>query len=533
MADSKNFSSLLRAAVPEDAGVDSKVIESFLRECDEKRLNMHSFMAVRGGKVAAECYWAPFRAEVPHAMFSFSKGITGTAIGFAVSEGLLSLDDKVAKFFPYKAQNAKQQAYHDSVTVRQLITHKSGKKISVTNDCEKNEWLENWLSTPFTCAPGEKFIYTSENIYMLSRIISKLTGQTLTEYLTPRLFEPLEIEIPYWEKDHNGYDAGGWGLFFKTEDMAKVGMCYLNHGMYNGRQVIPAKWVEQATKRHVQQIPSVFNEDSGYGFQIFIQSDSLGTYSFNGLYSQFVVIFPKHDAVFVCTAGEPQEDVFMKLLWRHFPKAFTAAVPAEKNPADSKSLCEYISECENRRPAAAERQAQTEKEIDGMEISVRKKDNASVLGAGNHFMLSNKAGQIDSFKFSFADNCVRLEFQEKNSPKNVIEAGLDGSYRYSLLKLSALSVETAAWGTWLDSRSFKLTVIPLQMAQYRELTFTFRKNGKVTVKSEAKPGFKDLFEFYMMFSGTRPGAVLKKACGVVGSAASLKLDPNLSGQIKY
>lgn len=532
MSETKKYPALPRAASPEEVGVLSKEIRGFLHDCDARGLNMHSFMIVRGGKVASECYWAPFKAEVPHTMFSFSKGITGTAVGFAVSEGLISLDDKVAKYFPYTGSNEKLKAQNDTVTIRHLITHRSGKKISIANNCEKNEWLENWLSAPFSEKPGEKFFYLSENIYVLSRIISKVTGQSLTEYLTPRLFEPLGIEPPFWEKDHNGYDAGGWGAYFKTEDMAKIGICYLNRGMYDDKQVIPEAWIDAATTRHVQKIPSVFNNDSGYGFQIFIQSDEMGTFSFNGLYSQFVVVFPKYDAVFVCTAGEPQEDVFMKTLWKHFPAAFSADVPAEKNDEDFNALTSYINRCETRTPPMALRKPEMEAKINGKRIVMRRRGTAGVLGTGNLFMLSQRSGMIDDFMFFFEENSLKVLFKEKNSPVAEINVGLEGEYGMSEIKLSDLTVPVASFGTWISDNKFKLTIIPLSMAQYREFTFTFDPIGNVHVKSTAKPGFKDLFEFYLMFNGTRPNGFLKKACGAVGSAASLLLDPNFGGRIK-
>ena len=523
---------LPRTSTPEEMGVYSKEIRGFLHDCDARGLNMHSFMLVRGGKVVSECYWAPFRADVPHTMFSFSKGITGTAVGFAVSEGLISLDDKVSKYFPYTGKNEKLKEQNEAVTIRHLITHRSGKKISIANNCEKNEWLENWLSAPFSETPGEKFYYLSENIYMLSRIISKVTGLSLTEYLTPRLFEPLGIEPPFWEKDHNGYDAGGWGAYFKTEDMAKIGICYLNRGKYDGKQIIPEAWIDAATTRHIQTIPSVFNDDSGYGFQIFIQSDEMGTFSFNGLYSQFVVVFPKYDAVFVCTAGEPQEDIFMKTLWKHFPAAFAEEEHTDANAEQYKLLTDYIYKCEHRTPPMAIRQPETEERINGKRIIMRRRGTAGVLGTGNLFMLSQRSGKIDDFMFFFEENSLKVLFKEKNSPVSEINVGLEGEYGMSEIRLSNLTVPVASFGTWLTENKFKLTIIPLSMAQYREFTFTFDPLGNVRVKSVAKPGFKDLFEFYLMFNGTRPNGFLRKACGAVGSAASLVLDPNFGGHIK-
>lgn len=524
---------LPRAKTPEEIGVHSGELTAFLKDCDRAGLNMHSAMIIKDGKVAAECVWAPFRPDVPHTMFSFSKGITATAIGFCVMEGLISLDDPICKFFPYKQKTAKAQKYSDSLTIRHLITHRTGKNISITNDTEKRDWLENWLSAPFNAVPGEKFYYLSENIYVLSRIVSLVTGQTVTEYLTPRFFEPLDIEPPYWEKDHTGHDAGGWGSYFTTEDMGKIGICYLNRGRYGGVQVIPEAWIDMATSRQIERIPSVFNKGSGYGFQIFLQSEESGTFSFNGLYGQFTVMFPKHNAVFVCTAGEPQEDIFMKILWKHFPAAFeTADGPTPPTKEDFNELKRYIADLASRRPAPAIRKAITESRIEGRKISVLRRGNASLLGIGNLRMLSHRSGQIDDIKMSFGSDCMTLEFQEKNSPHTTVMIGLNGEYRYSDIRLSDLNMTVASYATWTDEKTLRITCVPIQMAQYRVFTFSFLPGSIVRIKSEAKPGFRDLFEFYLMFNGTRPGSVLNQLIRVVGWGAGLILDPDMIGRME-
>lgn len=178
------------------------------------------------------------------------------------------------------------------------------------------------------------------------------------------------------------------------------------------------------------------------------------------------------------------------------------------------------------------RKPEMEAKINGKRIVMRRRGTAGVLGTGNLFMLSQRSGMIDDFMFFFEENSLKVLFKEKNSPVAEINVGLEGEYGMSEIKLSDLTVPVASFGTWISDNRFKLTIIPLSMAQYREFTFTFDPIGNVHVKSTAKPGFKDLFEFYLMFNGTRPNGFLKKACGAVGSAASLLLDPNFGGRIK-
>ena len=523
---------LPRAATPESVGVSSRVVKEFMHDCDRMGLNMHSVMFVRNGQVAAECAWAPYDLDIPHTMFSFSKQVTAIAVGFAVSEGLLSLDDKVCKYFPYDSGDPKQDEMNRKVTVYDLITQRSGKSISIfTTNNEKNEWLHNWLSAKFDSEPGEKWNYLSENIYMLSRLVSKVSGMSMVDFLMPRLFEPLGIERPYWEKDHNGFDAGGWGVFLKTEDMAKIGVCFLNMGKYNGKQVIPEDWIKLATQRHLDEVSPVFSTAQGYGFQLFIQPPERGSYSFNGLYTQFNIMFPQYNAVFTCTAGELREGDFLYLTRKHMPAAFLDNT--DEDPEGFAELKKYEEKISHRTPPMARRYPDAEARINGREIKTTGRFNASILGSGNNFMLHARAGQINSFRFHFSDDSLQVEFQEKNSPKAVIDVGLDGEYKYSEIKLSELTVPVASFGTWTGPDEFTLTIMPRNMAQYRELVFRFLPGDFVHVTSRAKPGFPDLFEFYIQFNGIHTNIPLHYLCKVLGNAVGgLALDPNFFGKIK-
>ena len=522
---------LPRAKTPESAGVSSRVIKELMHDFDRLGLNMHSMMVVRDGKVAVECDWAPYDRTIPHTMFSFSKQVTSIAVGFCVHEGLLKLDDPVCKYFPYESGKEEQDARNSEITVYDLLTHRTGKNISIfTTNNEKNEWLNNWLSAPFKGVTGEYFNYLSENIYILSRLVTKVSGEGLTEYLTPRLFEPLDIEPPYWEHDHNGFAAGGWGAFLTTEDMAKLGVCFLNMGKYNGRQVIPEDWIRQSTERHLTEIPPTFTDKLSYGFQLFIQPEFRGTYSFNGLYTQFDIMYPKYNAVFTCTAGELREADFLHLTHTHLPNAFID-VPEEDEEGDAE-LNAYIKKIAERKPPMARRRPEKEAEINGRLIKTTGRMNASVLGSGNNFMLSARAGKINSFRFHFTHDSLQVEFTEKNSPKSVVNVGLDGEYLFSEIKLSELTVPVASYGTWESENVFKLTVVPLNMAQRREFFFRFLPAGLVHVTSRALPGFKDLFEFYLQFNGAVLNEPLRKTCTVVAAAAGAVLDPNFYGVIK-
>ena len=232
---------LPRSASPEEAGVSSVAVAAFMEDMKKSGIENHSFLILRHGKVAAECFFAPFTRDTPHAMYSVSKSFTSTAIGFAVEEGLLSLDAKVIDFFP-EYRPAQPDEKLEKMTVSHLLTMTSGKNPSLLLDKTKDRWIKDFFNAPWISEPGEMFLYVSENIYMLCAILVRVTGISVTEFLTPRLYEPLGIPVPYWETDHHGVEVGGWGLMLPVEDFAKFTLCYAQNGVYEGKQVIPARW---------------------------------------------------------------------------------------------------------------------------------------------------------------------------------------------------------------------------------------------------------------------------------------------------
>ncbi len=244
---------LPRAATPEDVGVYADVVEQFIDYIQKEQLEFHSLMVLRHGKVAAEWYNEPFDANTKHTMYSVSKSFTATAVGFAVTEGLLSLDDVVTDFFPDYPPRTPHE-YFQKMTVRTLLTMTSGKQTDMMANKGKIDWVEDFINSPWVFEPGTEYLYVNENIYMLCAILHRVTKMSVIEYLTPRLFQPLGIETPFWETDPNGVEAGGWGLYITTEDLAKFADCYLHEGKYRGRRVIPKTWAQEATKNQIGDI---------------------------------------------------------------------------------------------------------------------------------------------------------------------------------------------------------------------------------------------------------------------------------------
>ena len=267
MQDLFQAGSLEYASYAEDVGVDSSVVRQFLEECQEKGYNFKNFIIGRFGKVAVSCTKKPFVRDLPHTSFSFAKSITAIAVGFAINEGLLHLDTTMGEIFE-DVLSEKQLKNVKDISIEHLLTMTAGKGINFLANKEKTSWLKYFCDGRPKAKPGEKFLYISENTYVLSRMLTEVTGLTISEYLKPRLFEPLGIEKPFWETDTEGYEAGGWGLFLKTEDIAKIAQCFLNMGVWDGVQVIPEEWIRLMTEPKISDLPSLYAKDLGYGYQV-------------------------------------------------------------------------------------------------------------------------------------------------------------------------------------------------------------------------------------------------------------------------
>ena len=242
-------SSALPRSTPEAEGLGSSSLERIYRELDSRQLSVapHALMILINGKVVSEGYWAPYRAEYPYMLYSMSKSITGTAIGIAIEEGLLSLDESLADIFPeFMPTNYLRQ--HKVVTVRQLLTMRTGNRFNEVGSMLDENWVKMFMESLPKFDPGTAFEYNSMNTYMLAAILVKKTGVPLMEYLRPRLFAPLGIEEVAWEVCPQGVEKGGWGLYLRLEDAAKLGQLYLQNGVWDGKRIVSEDWVHAATQ---------------------------------------------------------------------------------------------------------------------------------------------------------------------------------------------------------------------------------------------------------------------------------------------
>ncbi|MDR1780671.1 MAG: beta-lactamase family protein [Tannerella sp.] len=319
----------LPRATPASQHFDAAAFDRYLAAVAETQTNMHSVMIVRNGKVIAEHWFEGFAPDQPHVLHSVSKTFTATAVGFAVNEGYISLTDKVINFFPDKLP-AEVNDNLRALEIRHLLTMSSGHDVEPKRG--EGDWLETFFHAPFVHPPGTEFVYNSLGTYVLSAIVQKTTGLKVADFLDPRLFRPLAIEGYEWDESPAGINCGGWGLHVKTEDMAKLGLFILQKGKWQGKQLLPEAWFDDATRSHIESLPAgtkredlkVKKEDSdwlqGYGYQMWRSRHN--SFRADGAYGQYILVLPEHNAVIATTAQVGDMQAELNLIWDNLLEGF-------------------------------------------------------------------------------------------------------------------------------------------------------------------------------------------------------------------
>lgn len=297
---------LPKASYPEDAGISSEGLLRFIDEAEKKGLEFHGVMVLRKGMIACEMAWQPYDLDTPHTLFSLSKSFTSCAAGFAVAEGLLRYDSKVAEVLKDKLPKAPHPLIHQ-ITLHDLLCMGSGLNEKSDGVRAGTDWVADILKYPVDHQPGSHFHYNSMGSYLVSAMVQKVTGQTCRDYLMPRLFDKLGIKKPQWDCCPMGINIGGFGLHLTTRDIAKFGQLLLQDGIWQGERVLPGGWVKLATKKHIDNSNCMFNGNLdwgiGYGYQFWRTRGE--RYRGDGMYGQFCIIDEKLELVIAITAGIP------------------------------------------------------------------------------------------------------------------------------------------------------------------------------------------------------------------------------------
>jgi CubicO group peptidase (beta-lactamase class C family) len=463
----------LPRSTPEMQGISSTGISRFLEAVKESKQEFHSLMILRHGHVIAEGWWQPYSSEHRQQLYSLSKSFTGTAIGLAVSEGLLTVDDPVIKFFPDLLPNEINDNLA-ALKVKHLLSMSVGHAKDSILILEASPagvpWEKTFLGLPVVFKPGSQFMYNSGASFMLSAIIKKITGQTAHEYLKPRLYKPLEIKNTTWGENWEGINMGASHLRMPTEDLAKFGQLYLQKGIWNGKQIIRKEWVAAASAKQIENGKNDSSWGYGYGYQFWLNPP--GGFRADGAFGQYSMVLPELDAVVVITSESIETKKTMQIVWDTLlPEMKDGPLP--QNISEHNILLKELKDLKYNPPQLAS--------ISPIATKI----------SGKEFILDKNVFNIKSISFRFTDKSCIFTLKEDGKPDIVITNGINNWIRKGNLKPSAHSLFSlrridfdsivAASAGWQNDNTLLLTWRFIETVHGDSITCLF-DNDKITIK---------------------------------------------------
>ncbi|MGN1193908.1 MAG: serine hydrolase domain-containing protein, partial [Acutalibacteraceae bacterium] len=459
---------LERAVTAESVGVSSIEIQKLIDSLVENGIEPHSFMVLRHGKVAAEAYAEPFHKESVHMAFSISKSFLSAAYGFALNEGLLTRETKFLDVFP-ELRPKRKDPFLEKLTIHHLFSMTSGKR---THRGGKH-WLRAFVKAKWDFEPGTSFRYVNENYSTAAAVLTRVTGMSVTEYLTPRLYEPLRMDIPLWETSPDGIEAGGWGLLLKTEDIAKFILCCHNGGNLFGKQIIPEDYIREATSKLNDSSVSQTDADSaaGYGLGFWQCAGYPGTFRCEGLFSQYAISFKEEDACLILTSAGNKLQKTLDIIWKHMKNAFIpTSLSSDGSPVSIPAF--FVPSVSMRSPL--------ETTVGGNVYRLNKSRFVDacgypigVLPMQITFFSKEKGGDISDLRFEFTENAVTMTWLEKKRYRNCAVLPLDGSLGKSKIQIGELDMETVGCALWRNENTLEVNIRSISATVTRRFIFTF------------------------------------------------------------
>ena len=404
---------------PESVGISSRTLLCMMQKLNRLQY-VNSVIVLRHGKSVLEAWQAPYRRETPHQLFSLSKSFTSCAIGLAQAEGKLKITDRLSSFFPEYADCITDPRMCD-VTLKDLLTMRSGHLVCATKYMLKQpDFVRAYLASPLDTQPGTRFTYNSGATYMLSAVIRQVTGENVREYLMPRLFEPLRISPGTWECCPRGINLGGWGLSLTTGDLAKFAQLLLQHGKWNGRQLLPADYLAEATRK---QADNSMNENPdwklGYGYQFWISQHG---YRGDGAGGQLAVILEEQDLCISVTSCLKNMQELLDVFWTELiPHLHDGPLP--EDPTAYQTLQKYAAEWKIQPP------------------KISRPEESAVA----RFRFQDNPEEIQQCEISFGGHCCALTFLTDCGIEQ-LRAGF-GHFEYSVFQSVFPDRFAAASGT--------------------------------------------------------------------------------------
>lgn len=281
--------------------------------------NIYDVIIMNKGEIVAEFHKGEAKARP---QYSATKSFTSTAVGIAIGEGLISMEDEVISFFPEETPEKPSERLKN-LRIKHLLEmamgHGAGYLMAdgswgttPRDEVDERNWVKYCFEKPLPYNPGEKFLYNNACAYIAGVIVQKVTGETLVDFLMKRLFEPLGIEKPQWEVCPMGYNFGAGGLSLKTSDLLKLGQLYLQKGRWNERQILSEEWVKAATSKHLDT-DKIGDWGMGYGYQFW--RGKHGSYRAEGKYGQFCIVLEDKETVIAINAHSHKVRKIMEAVW--------------------------------------------------------------------------------------------------------------------------------------------------------------------------------------------------------------------------
>ena len=476
--------SIPRAESAESIGINSSVVAKMTEEMAFAGINLHSLMIVKNGFVGVEAYGDNLSADIPHMVYSVSKSFLATAYGFALHEGKVTRETRFLYICPEFAPKKKDE-YLEKLTIHHLVTMTAGKQPTIGNVKNGNR-IKAFVESKWIFSPGESWRYVNDNYFVAAEMLYRILGETITEYLTPRLYVPLGIEIPFWERSSNGVEAGGWGLMLKTEDMAKFILCYHNKGMYNGTQVIPAWWVKEATAKYIDNNDVEEHSDSaaGYGCGFWRCAGVENAYRAEGMFCQYAICLEDYDACIVMTSDHSDLQETLDVLWKYVPDMFD-------NQKFEKPRSVSLKKNES---VVVRKRSSVEKSISDKTYRIRRCKFVNAIGLPVSifpmpivFFADECGGNMDSLKFVFNESGCDFSWVEDGGFENKVHLSMRGMPVVSKVKIGELNLSVHSFAYWENENTLVMRFRPLEAVAERVLTFVF--NGKkVKMYPSSVPG---------------------------------------------
>ena len=469
--------------------LSSQWIYKYYKELEGYNVENHGLLIMQNGETIYEEYNYPYSADMPHTLFSVTKSVVSTAVGFAIDEGLFSLDDKIIDLFPeYEACESDEW---EKLTVRSVLTMSSNKRFSFLQDMTGN-YMEMFMKAQFRKDKG--FLYSNNDAHVAAALVHKFSGQNLIDYLTPRLFKPLGIDIPNWETNEIGECIGGTGCYLKLRDLAKLCQCYADGGKYNGQQIIPEFWTREATKI---QVPFE-KENEGYGYLFWIKKD---VFFMTGMFGQIICYMPQYNAVVAtmncCIDEGGNERAIINTL--------------------SKAFEEDSSE---------EWDAKLREHLKNRSLKVKKCEEALNIPANKAFYMTGFSNKLSALMFpasiiprsltaSFAkrpkinfnqvsfeltDDVFTVKWMEEED-EVIINCGLDGKPRMSECQIKGYAYKIWAFA-YTENGKINAVVKPINTLSTQYITFDFSGNT-VKIQIKGTPSFPE----FILKNATSPSFV--------------------------